>query len=461
MVRYLRQPRAFYRELLHLMLPMIGQNLVTASLGFVDTFMVGLLGGAEMSAVTVANVPLLIIQLACFGLQSGSGVLISQYWGKGDLDAINRVFGVSLYAAGGLSALFAGVLCLVPEKILWLVTDNYALIELAVPYLEIVGISYVFNSITSIYLGLQRSTENSRLGMYVLGISMCCNTVGNYILIFGKLGFPAMGIRGAAIATCASRVLELLLVTGYLLRSRRVPLMPRRIFAPGMAMTRRFIRYSYPIMLNEALWSLGTSVVTSIMGHMPCSADVLSAYTLAGNVNNLMTVALYGVAGAAEVVIGKEIGRGGRQSAYEKGWALAYVAAGIGICISLVFLIAYPTLIAPKIFPLFHLSAYALRICGGFIFFYALSAPFHSVSSATVLGTMRGGGDVKASFLIDILPLWFAAIPVMAIVGLVLQADPLIFCATIMIEWLCKTPLGLHRLRSGRWINDITETSRP
>lgn len=458
MLSYLRQPKSFYKGLLFLTLPMVGQNLVTAALGFIDIFMVGLLGSAEMSAVTVANVPVMIVQLACFGLQSGSGVLISQYWGKKDLVSINRVFGVGLYAAGGLSGLFALAFLLIPDKILWLVTDNAALIELAVPYLEIVGISYVFNSITSIYLGLQRNTENTKVGMCILGISMCFNTIGNYILIFGKLGLPAMGIRGAAAATCASRVLELLLAARYIAVSRRIPLLPQHIFAPGLAMVKKFAYYSYPIMLNEAFWSLGTSVITSIMGHMPSSEDILSAYTLAGNINNLLTVALYGVAGASEVVIGKEIGMGKQESAYQKGLALAAVASGVGIAITLLFLLSYPLVIVPHIMPIFHLTENALRICGGFIFAYAFSAPFHSFVSATVLGTLRGGGDVKASFLIDILPLWLISIPVMAIVGLVLPIDPIFFCATIMIEWVCKTPLGLHRLRGGKWIHDITQS---
>lgn len=457
MLSYLRQPRSFYKELTFLTLPMVGQNLVTAALGFIDIFMVGLLGSAEMSAVTVANVPILIVQLACFGLQSGSGVLISQYWGKRDIVSINRVLGVGLYAAGGLSCLFALIFLLVPDKILWLVTDNTELIALAAPYLEIVGISYIFNSITSIYIGVQCNTENTKVGMYILGVSMCFNTVGNYILIFGKLGFPALGIRGAAIATCASRVLELLVTAGYIAVSRRIPLMPRYIFSPGLAMAKKFAYYSYPIMLNEALWSLGTSVVTSIMGHMPSSEDILSAYTLSGNINNLLTVALYGVAGASEVVIGKEIGMGKQESAYQKGWALAFVAFGVGIAIMVLFLLAYPLIIVPYILPLFHLTEKALRICSGFILFYALSAPFHSFVSSTVLGTLRGGGDVRASFLIDILPLWLVSIPVMALVGLVLPINPVFFCATIMIEWVCKTPLGLHRLRSGKWIHDITQ----
>ena len=176
MFSYLHQPKGFYKHLFLLALPVIVQNLITTSLGFLDTFMVGLLGSDQMSAVTVANVPVFIIQLVVFGLQSGSSVLISQYWGRGDRESINRVMGIGFMIAGGVSVLFAAILCAFPAQVLYLITDNLTLVELAEPYLRIVGFSYIFNSLSSIYIGMQRSIENPRFGMIVFAISMLCNT---------------------------------------------------------------------------------------------------------------------------------------------------------------------------------------------------------------------------------------------------------------------------------------------
>ena len=124
MFSYLHQPKGFYKHLFLLALPVIVQNLITTSLGFLDTFMVGLLGSDQMSAVTVANVPVFIIQLVVFGLQSGSSVLISQYWGRGDRESINRVMGIGFMIAGGVSVLFAAILCAFPAQVLYLITDN-------------------------------------------------------------------------------------------------------------------------------------------------------------------------------------------------------------------------------------------------------------------------------------------------------------------------------------------------
>ena len=260
MFSYLHQPKGFYKHLFLLALPVIVQNLITTSLGFLDTFMVGLLGSDQMSAVTVANVPVFIIQLVVFGLQSGSSVLISQYWGRGDRESINRVMGIGFMIAGGVSVLFAAILCAFPAQVLYLITDN-------------------FNSLSSIYIGMQRSIENPRFGMIVFAISMLCNTLGNYVLIFGKLGLPALGITGAAVATLLSRVVEFVVAFSYAFRCRTMPLMKHAILRPGMDMLRKFLRYSAPVLINETLWGTGFSMITVIMGHMANSSDLIAAYT--------------------------------------------------------------------------------------------------------------------------------------------------------------------------------------
>ena len=288
----------------------VGKHIITTSLGFLDTFMVGLLGSEQMSAVTVANVPIFIIQLIVFGLQSGSSVLISQYWGRGDRESINRVIGIGLCIAGSVSTLFALIMAFFPADVLLLVTDNLRLVAIGTPYIRIVGFSYILKSLSSIYIGMQRSIENPRFGMLVFGASMLCNTVGNYVLIFGKLGFPALGVTGAAAATLLSRVVEFALAFGYALRCRTVPLQWSALLRPGREMLHRFIHYSAPVLANETLWGVGYSLITVIMGHMAASGDLIAAYTVAGSIDKLSTAGIYGIANAAAVIVGKEIGIG-------------------------------------------------------------------------------------------------------------------------------------------------------
>ena len=432
------------------------QNLITTSLGFLDTFMVGLLGSEQMSAVTVANVPIFIIQLIVFGLQSGSSVLISQYWGRGDRESINRVMGIGFMIAGGVSVLFAAILCAFPAQVLYLITDNLTLVTLAEPYLRIVGFSYNFNSISSIYIGMQRSIENPRFGMIVFATSMLCNTIGNYVLIFGKLGLPALGITGAAVATLLSRVVEFVIVVFYAFRCRTMPLMPHAIFHPGMDMLHRFLRYSAPVLINETLWGTGFSLITVIMGHMAESSDLIAAYTLAGNIDRLMTSGIYGIAAAAAVIVGKEIGTGNLKGVYNIGRALCFTSLIFGIGLGVLEYTMFVTLMRPFVMPLFSLSALSEQLCGVMLICYACAIPLHSFSSTMAVGVLRGGGDVNASLVIDNVPLWFGTLPLMCLLGLVLKVPNEVFCLCLMIEYILKTPLGLIRLRSGKWIHDIT-----
>jgi len=451
-----KQPASFYRSLRMLSMPIILQNLITTALGFTDTFMVGLLGNEQMSAVTLANVPIFILQMLIFGLQSGSAVLISQYWGRQDLKNINRVMGVGFMVAGGLASALAVILFFFSPQVMMLVTNNPALQELGAPYLKLVGLSYVFNSLSSIYVGAHRSVEHPQLGATVFGVSMLLNTVLNYILIFGKFGAPAMGIIGAAIATLASRIVEFLICLIYALRCKELPLDFSALLRPGTDTLRSFIRYSAPVVCNETLWGTGSSMFNVIMGHMVNSTDMVAAYTLVGYVEKLFTVVVFGLAAAAAVVVGKAIGAGEDDHAVrEKGDILLVISALCGLAVGLFMLLLLPLLLQPVVFPLFKLSVSGTQIATVMLVFAALRSPLKAYNCTLNVGVLRGGGDVATAMLIDISPLWCVAVPVMALAALVLQLDIVWVCLAYMLEDLVKFPLGVLRLRSKKWIKRI------
>lgn len=458
MIRALRREPGFYKNLWTLAAPMILQNIITTSLGFADTFMVGLLGNAEMAAVTAANVPVFIIQIVIFGFQSGMAVLVSQYWGKGDTDNINRCMGVALYAVTGFSTFLAFITFFFPTQVLGLITPNRELVALGARYIQIVGFSYIFNGISGIYAGLQRSTERPAFGMILFGISMCVNTFLNYVLIFGKFGAPAMGVTGAAVATLTSRVVEFLVAVVYALHSRRIPLRWGCILRPGRGILRSFIRYSAPVVGNEALWSTGTSMLTVIMGHMANSQDMLAAYALIGNIDRISTVFCFGIAAAAAVIVGKEIGQGSsRERVYEVSWTLLLVSMLAGGVVTVLLLTLLPTFFRPVLFPLFQLTPGATEAATCLAVIYAVFMPMRSFDVTNITGVLRAGGDSKVAALIDVGPLWLAAIPLMALTGLVLRAPTWIVCIAMQAENFLKCPIGLIRFRSKKWINDVTE----
>ena len=204
MLKYLKRGPGFYGYLWRLTGPIALQNLITFSLGLIDTLMVSWLGNTQMAAVTTANVPVFLLISIVFGVQSGLGILVSQYWGKKDMESISRAIGVAAMLGTGITLVLALVLFLWPVQIMDLLSNKHELSVLGAPYLKLIGFSYVFNMLSSIYVSAMRSAENPGFGMKLFGVSTLLNTGMNYLLIFGKCGLPALGIQGAAIASNCS-----------------------------------------------------------------------------------------------------------------------------------------------------------------------------------------------------------------------------------------------------------------
>ena len=229
---FLHREPGFYKRLWNLSLPIILQNLITFSLGLIDTFMVSQLGNTEMAAVTTANVPVFILISIVFGVQSGLGILVSQYWGKGDLKNISRAVGVSAFIGTGITLILAILFFLFPVAVMDLLSNEHELSVLGAPYLRIIGFSYVFNMLSSIYASAQRSVENVSFGMKLFGFSTILNTLLNYILIFGNFGAPALGVAGAALATLLARMSEFVICVIYALRDKTIPFDPGAFSIP-------------------------------------------------------------------------------------------------------------------------------------------------------------------------------------------------------------------------------------
>ena len=459
MFSYLNRGRAFYKDVVLLALPILLQNLCTTLLGLVDTFMVGVLGEAPLAAVQVANNPVFVIQLVIFGLQSGSSVLISQFWGKGDTDSINRVMGLGCYVAGAIAALFAAVMCFFPTQLMGLLTDNPALVPLAASYARIVGPSYLFNSITGVYVGAHRSMENPKLGMSVFALSMSANTFLNWVLIFGNLGAPALGVEGAALATLLSRILEFLIMGTYALTNRRFRLRPALLLRPGTLLMEKFFHYSGPVVLNETLWGLGTALHKVVMGHMEGSTEILAARAVAGSIGDLCTVAIFAVGGTPAIVIGREIGAGRREHIYEIGGALNTLAMACGLVIGVPLALCAHLVFPWSVYPLFQLSPAAMEITTMMLTFIGVVLPLRAFNTVNTVGVLRGGGDVRAATVIDLIPLWLVALPLSALFGLVLKWGIFWVYVGVIMESTSKFFLGVPRFRSRVWINDVTQFS--
>ena len=461
MLQALKRDKTFYRYLVSLTAPIALQNLITFSLGLIDTLMVSRLGNNEMAAVTAANVPVFLLISIVFGVQSGVGILISQYWGKKDLTSISRVIGVAAFLGVSLALIVAVVLFAWPVAIMDLLSNKHHLSLLGAPYLRLIGFSYVFNMLSSIYVSAQRSVENAGFGMKLFGMSTVLNTGLNYLLIFGKCGFPALGVEGAALATLLSRVAEFIVCLICALYSRTIPLDLRALVRPGWEMLRRFVKYASPVLLNELLWGLGNSLLTVILGHTTVSVAFLAANGVMGNLNRLFLVVCFGLGAATAVMIGKAIGEG---QSHDELMALArtlsWVTILVGMVLAVIALALVPLLFQPVIFPLFELYDLSAHLATTLAVTGFACIPLHAYSISAVTGILRAGGDVFWSTALDLAPQWLVALPLTAVLALVLDADPWFVSLAIQAESFIKCPICLWRIRSRKWIHDVTLPGR-
>lgn len=457
MLKNLKQEKGFYKNAIFLMLPMMLQNFVTNMMGLADTFMVGLLGESSLAAVSLANTPFFIVMLASLGIQGGASVLVAQYHGRGNNEAINRIMGVGFYVSILLTATTSLVAFFFPVQIMQILTNNAELWDFGAEYTRIVGFAFFFSSLSGMYIGVQRSMGNTKLGAIVLSISGLLNIFLNWVLIFGNLSAPKLGISGAAIATVISRVFEVIVIAIYApLNRKRLPLFPKLILRPGMMIFKDFIKFAVPVILNELLWSSVVSIYSIIMGHMPDNTPILAAHTLTGNLDRVLSVGMFACGGAAAIIIGNEIGMGNKDSIYSKGVALSFVAFCMG-CVGTLLTFALRFFFARQfVFPLMGIGQQAQDYAIIMLTIIAVVQPLRSANMTSVVGILRGGGDVKFSLFIDILPMLIACVPLAALVGLVLKWGIVAVYICMFLDDIVKFIICSLRIRSGKWINEVT-----
>ena len=335
-------------------------------------------------------------------------------------------------------------------------TNNDSLIPAGSQYMRIVGLSYVCMSVSGVYIAVQRSMEHPKLGAYLLTVSGAMNILLNYMLIFGKWGAPAMGCAGAALATLISRAFEVVVVAVFAARSRTLPLDLKALAMPGMVIARDFARYSLPVVMNEGMWSLAISLYSVIMGHMPNSTQILSAYTIAGNIEKLINVGLFAAGNASAVIIGRDIGAGNDRDILSKGIALNLMCIGTGL-LSAVFLLLVRAFFADSfIFPLMDISPGAGEIAKYMLLVIAIAMPLRASNLGNIVGIFRGGGDVRFGLVADIVPMYLLCLPAAALAGLVFGQGIYVVYICMCLDDAMKVFMCFPRLLSGKWINNVT-----
>lgn len=442
----------FYKSLLLIALPAAFQNLISFGVNMLDNIMVGSLGEVSLSAVALSNQVSSQLLVFATGIASGASVLISQYWGKQDLSRIRQVFGIGLKLSVGVSALATLLILLFPQAVMSLFSSDLAVQAEAVRYLRIVALSYVLVSISTPLVAMLRCAEVVRISWIVSITSFFCNLILNYLLIFGKLGLPALGVAGAALATLITRILELALVWGYaFFRDKRLCLRPRDLFfhREERGLWQDFFRFGALIVLGDVLWSLVATIKTSFFGHM--GSSVVSAVSITEVVMQLATVFVFGLASAACVIIGKTVGAKEYDKTRQYARTLQWLFLGVGILMgALAFSLrhAVPSLYA--------ITPETARLASQCIAVGSLTVIGTSYAASCFVGINRGSGDGNFVVKTDLVCGWLIILPLTALSAFLWQLPPVMVFFFSKIDQLLKMGIATVRLSGDRWIRNVT-----
>ena len=442
--------KRFYYQVCLLVIPMALQNLINVGVTAADVVMLGRVGEKVLSGASLAGQIQFIMTLILFGTTSGATVLTAQYWGKKDTRTIEKIMGMGMTIGVSCAFLFTLAAELMPEVLMRIYSSDPEVIAEGVKYLRIVAISYLFMAGTQVYLNIMRSIERVMIATAVYSISLVTNIVINGVLIFGLMGFPKLGIIGAAVGTLISRITEFGIVVWYAsVKNKVVRFHFKDLWKIDRVLFRDFMVYATPVILNELMWGLGSSANTAVMGHLGSAA--VASNSVAQVARQLATVVVFGVSNATAIYLGKTIGEKNFElaKAYGKRFVwLSLITGGLG---GGVILIAAP--IANRFMTL---SPEAQGYLTFMFFVMSYFTLCQALNTTLVVGVFRSGGDTRFGLALDVSTMWGCSILIGALAAFVFHASVPVVYIILMSDEVIKVPITVKRFLSYKWIKDVT-----
>ncbi|EIF6289590.1 MATE family efflux transporter [Clostridium perfringens] len=443
--------KRFYRLLFSIALPIAVQNLITFMVSMVDTLMVGDLGEIQLSAVSIANNLFFVLTILMFGLAGGSNIMISQYWGKGNVKTIHKILAIMYRVCLLITGIFIFIALFLPKYFMGIFTTDKAVIDFGASYLRIVCIGYLFYSITNCTIMMLRSVKTVSISIIVYTASLVVNSILNWIFIFGNLGAPELGIRGAAIATVCARITEFSIVLVFMfIYERKIGLKIEHLLKLDKEILKDYVGLCTPVLCNELLWAIGASMISVIVGRM--GTEVVAANSINGVAHQFVTVFIFGMSNATAVIIGNTIGEGKKEKAKEYAYSIGIFSVVMG-CISGLMIL----LIKPFVVNFYNVSYSTKLIAMEIMTVTSGIIVFQSLASNFMMGVLRGGGDAKFVLINDLIFMWLVAIPGGFFVAFVLELPVALVFLVIKCDEILKSLTSVYRVISGKWVNDVTK----
>lgn len=438
-----------YKRIGTVALPIILQNIIDAAVNSADVLMLNSVGQNAISAVSLANSFVGILFMFLYGIGTGIAMLAAQYYGKGDMDTIEKIEGIGLRFALGTAVLGAALCMCAPRALMYIYTNDEQLIELGAQYLRLIAPGLIFWAISAVYMSILRCTGKVSVSTVLEAIALFCNVGLNAVFIFGLLGAPKLGVVGVAIATSISRLIQLI---GCIIVSSgdvKVKLTLRTMFESHKLLMKDFINMAVPAIANDMVWSLAFSMYSVILGHM--GNDAVAANSIVGTVRNLGCVLCFGVGSAAGIIVGQILGEGRKEDGIEAGHMLFKLSILTGIIGGLVVLAVMP--FALKYASLTETAKDYLRFMLWINTYYITGT---SVNTCLIAGVFRAGGDSKFGFKCDTIDMWCYAVPLGLLAAFVFKLPVKVVYFLLCTDEFVKWPWVFRHFFSNKWANNIT-----
>lgn len=447
--------KPFWNVALRLAIPIALQNVLSSSFMLIDTMMVSRLGDLTLSAVGMAGQWGWLFNLLSFGMCSGMSVFVSQYWGVRDLKGIRRVYGMALTTAMAAGCLFVGIALGAPEAVLRLFNQDPQVIATGCRYLRIICLTYPAVTLTLVMGMVLRGTEQVTIPVYVSVVTTVANIILDYGMIFGRLGFPAMGVEGAAWASVLASWLGPVMMLLFSLRAKNLLISPlREIFHFGLRDLRVFYKKAAPVMANEGMWAMGMLILNMTYSNM--GYEYYAGFTVFKTFSELSFAFYCGLCNACVIMVGKSVGMGRIQRAVEDAVRFTVLVPVASLILGTLTIALRHPLVS-----LFatgdNLSAVTLQTALSITVFCSLEGIFRNIPYVQIVGVFRSGGETVRGMLFDLLCLWCVSIPVAWLSANVLHLPfVLVVAAAYLGEDIPKAALCLRYFKSRQWLKPVT-----
>lgn len=444
----------FYKTFFKMLTVVALQNLIAYSVNMLDNIMLGSYSQDALSGAATVNQIFFVVNQLAIALGNGLVVLCSQYWGQKNIKDIKKVTGAALLISIILGLIIFAICAFFPMQLIRIFSSDQAIIDQGVLYLDIIKYTFFLFMISNLLISMLRSVEVVRISFAISVVSLIVNGSINYVLIFGRLGFPQMGIKGAAIGTLIARIIEFIIVLIYIgLVDKNVNLFSGSFIADSFSFSnkdalKKYIYMATPIVISSLIWAISVPMQTAILGHL--SSDAIAANSVATTFFQYLKVIVIAVSSTEAVIIGKTIGQGDLSQIKQQARTLSIISVTLGLVLAIILLVLRAPLLS-----IYSLTPRAMELSDHFIIIMSLVMVGMSYQMPVSVGLIQGGGDNKFCLRMNIVATWCIMIPLSLITAFVIKAPVEWVVLAVQSDQIFKCLPVFLRFRSYKWIRKL------